>query len=111
MDRAGHAGLPPLDMGPESRAATVRRWLDAMGVETLLLEPGSSWENGWVESCSGAYFSIASDSSGPGREAAWRRSTPCRCTSTFSGRSRLAHVSAEISGDPQCAPMRVISPS
>jgi transposase InsO family protein len=26
-----------------------RRWLDRLGVKTLFIEPGSPWENGYIE--------------------------------------------------------------
>jgi transposase InsO family protein len=38
------------DNGPEFVAHTVRSWLTAIGVNTLYIEPGSPWENGYVES-------------------------------------------------------------
>ena len=38
------------DNGPEFIAAAIRRWLSYVGVETLYIEPGSPWENGYVES-------------------------------------------------------------
>lgn len=41
------------DNGPEFTANTVRKWLDRMGVKTLFIEPGSPWENGYIESFSG----------------------------------------------------------
>ena len=31
----------------------LRLWLDALDVETLFIEPGSPWENGYVESFNG----------------------------------------------------------
>ena len=31
----------------------MRLWLDALDVETLFIEPGSPWENGYVESFNG----------------------------------------------------------
>ena len=31
----------------------VRRWLGRVGVETLFIEPGSPWENGYNESFNG----------------------------------------------------------
>ena len=34
-------------------AALVRRWLAALQVQTLFIEPGSPWENGYVESFNG----------------------------------------------------------
>jgi transposase InsO family protein len=41
------------DNGPEFTAAAVRRWLGKLGVGTLFIEPGSPWENGYVESFNG----------------------------------------------------------
>jgi transposase InsO family protein len=41
------------DTGPEFIAEIVRAWLKRLGVETLFIEPGSPWENGYVESFNG----------------------------------------------------------
>ena len=41
------------DNGPEFIAKRLRRWLRRMGVDTLFIEPGSPWENGYVESFNG----------------------------------------------------------
>jgi putative transposase len=41
------------DNGPEFTARTVRTWLAQVGVQTLFIEPGSPWENGYVESFNG----------------------------------------------------------
>ena len=41
------------DNGPEFVARAVRRWLDQAGVQTLFIEKGSPWENGYVESFNG----------------------------------------------------------
>jgi putative transposase len=41
------------DNGPEFTATVVRNWLDRVGVKTLFIEPGSPWENGYVESFNG----------------------------------------------------------
>ena len=38
------------DNGPEFTAKAVRKWLNRVGVKTLYIEPGSPWENGYVES-------------------------------------------------------------
>ena len=38
------------DNGPEFIAQAVRDWLAESGVETLYIEPGSPWENGYCES-------------------------------------------------------------
>lgn len=37
------------DNGPEFVAKAVREWLEASGVDTLFIEPGSPWENGYIE--------------------------------------------------------------
>jgi putative transposase len=39
--------------GPEFTAASVRQGLARIGVKTLFIEPGSPWENGYVESFNG----------------------------------------------------------
>ena len=41
------------DNGSEFTARVVRHWLKAVGVRTLSIEPGSPWENGYVESFNG----------------------------------------------------------
>jgi transposase InsO family protein len=38
------------DNGPEFTAKKVKKWLMDMGVKTLFIEPGSPWENGYIES-------------------------------------------------------------
>jgi len=41
------------DNGPEFVARAVREWLARLGTETLFIEPGSPWENGYIESFNG----------------------------------------------------------
>ena len=41
------------DNGSEFTAKAVRQWLGSIGVQTLYIEPGSPWENGYVESFNG----------------------------------------------------------
>ncbi len=41
------------DNGSEFTADVVREWLGKVGVRTLYIEPGSPWENGYVESFNG----------------------------------------------------------
>jgi putative transposase len=41
------------DNGPEFTAHRVRDWLKSVEVKTLFIEPGSPWENGYVESFNG----------------------------------------------------------
>lgn len=38
------------DNGPEFVAEAVRRWIAAVGAKTAYIEPGSPWENGYIES-------------------------------------------------------------
>ncbi len=39
--------------GPEFTAKAIRSWLNRLGVKTLYIEPGSPWENGYIESFNG----------------------------------------------------------
>jgi putative transposase len=41
------------DNGPELTAKALREWLNDLGVKTLFIEPGSPWENGYIESFNG----------------------------------------------------------
>lgn len=41
------------DNGPEFTAKAIRGWLNRLGVKTLFIEPGSPWENGYIESFNG----------------------------------------------------------
>lgn len=41
------------DNGPEFTAKRVKDWLERVEVKTLFIEPGSPWENGYVESFNG----------------------------------------------------------
>ena len=41
------------DNGSEFTAKIVREWLGKVGVKTLFIEPGSPWENGYIESFNG----------------------------------------------------------
>jgi len=51
-----HRGPPAYirsDNGGEFTAHAVRNWLARLGVQTLYIEPGSPWGNGYVESFNG----------------------------------------------------------
>lgn len=41
------------DNGSEFTSEMVREWLQRLGVKTLFIEPGSPWENGYIESFNG----------------------------------------------------------
>ena len=38
------------DNGPEFVAGAVQQWIAALGARTAFIEPGSPWENGYIES-------------------------------------------------------------
>lgn len=40
---------------PELTAKALREWLNDLGVKTLFIEPGSPWENGYIESFNGKF--------------------------------------------------------
>jgi putative transposase len=46
----GAPGYIRSDNGPEFIADSIKRWLADNEVETLYIEPGSPWENGYIES-------------------------------------------------------------
>ncbi len=49
-------GLPRYlrsDNGPEFVARTLRAWLERLEAQSLYIEPGSPWENGYIESFNG----------------------------------------------------------
>jgi len=51
-----HRGVPEYlrsDNGSEFTAEALRDWLKRLGVGTLFIEPGSPWENGYIESFNG----------------------------------------------------------
>jgi transposase InsO family protein len=41
------------DNGSEFTADVIQGWLQRLGVKTLYIEPGSPWENGYIESFNG----------------------------------------------------------
>jgi putative transposase len=41
------------DNGPEFVATAVKGWISGVGAKTAYIEPGSPWENGYVESFNG----------------------------------------------------------
>lgn len=53
MATRGVPGHIRSDNGAEFTSRAVRRWLKNVGVRTLFIEPGSPWENGYIESFNG----------------------------------------------------------
>lgn len=53
MATRGVLGHIRSDNGAECTAKAVRSWLKRVGVKTLYIEPGSPWENGYIESFNG----------------------------------------------------------
>ena len=49
----GLSGFIRSDNGPEFTSKVVRSWLEQLGIQTLFIEPGSPWENGYNESFNG----------------------------------------------------------
>jgi len=49
----GRPGYIRSDNGPEFASKAVRKWRKKTGVGTLFIEPGSPWENGYIESFNG----------------------------------------------------------
>ncbi len=43
------------DNGPEFAATAVKGWITGVGARTAYIEPGSPWENGYVESFNGKF--------------------------------------------------------
>ena len=43
------------DNGPEFIAGVIQRWLKENGIKTIYIEPGSPWQNGFVESFHGRF--------------------------------------------------------
>jgi putative transposase len=53
---AGERGFPRyvrFDHGPEFVAYAVADWCKFNGAETIFIDPGSPWQNGWIESFNG----------------------------------------------------------
>ena len=49
----GTPGYIRSDNGPEFIAVAVKGWIGGVGAKTAYIEPGSPWENGYVESFNG----------------------------------------------------------
>ena len=49
------------DNGPEFTAKAIRGWLNSLGVKTLFIEPGSTWENGYIDNSSFTYSPLIGD--------------------------------------------------
>ena len=49
----GTPGHVRSDNGPEFAATAVKGWINGVGAKTAFIEPGSPWENGYVESFNG----------------------------------------------------------
>lgn len=50
VQERGAPGHLRSDNGPEFIARVIRSWVSASGMETLYIEPGAPWENGYAES-------------------------------------------------------------
>ena len=50
MARYGVPGYIRSDNGPEFIAANVQHWLSENQIKTIYIDPGSPWQNGYIES-------------------------------------------------------------
>ena len=50
MARYGVPGYIRSDSGPEFMAAKVQQWLSENQIKTIYIDPGSPWQNGYIES-------------------------------------------------------------
>ncbi len=55
MQERGEPDFTRTDNGSEFIAEKLRRWLESKGVKPLAVEPGSPWQNGYVESFNGKF--------------------------------------------------------
>lgn len=55
LRRRGRPAYVRCDNGSEFVAETLRRWLDRKGIRPMYIEPGSPWQNGFVESFNGKF--------------------------------------------------------
>ena len=86
------------DNGPEFSAKLVRRWLGRVGVETLFIEPGSPWENGYNESFNGKLRDeLLNGEIFSARSSRWRRSLGGRA-----GRAMEARVQYTVRPHSAC---------
>ena len=101
------------DNGPEFVAEAVRRWIAAVGARTAFIEPGSPWENGYIESFNGAATRRAPEwgnllhpqgSPGPYRSLAAPLQTPSAHIAAWDTGHRPRKRSSCQSGRP--APLR-----
>ena len=82
------------DNGPEFTAKLVRRRLGRVGVETLFIEPGSPWENGYNESFNSSSL----------------RSASSTIRSLYDGLNRRRSGLSTTSGSAGAAVLRLASP-
>ena len=50
MLRGTAAGFVRLDNRPEFVAIVVAQWCESHGVDAVFIDPGSPWQNAWIES-------------------------------------------------------------
>jgi putative transposase len=72
------------DNGPEFIAAAVADWCRFNGVDSVFIEPGSPWQNPWIESFNGR---LRDELPSVRR---WLRVRTCRWVRTISRRCRLS---------------------
>ncbi len=53
VERDGSPAFVRFDNGPEFVAATVAEWCEEVGTGAVFIDPGSPWQNAWIESFNG----------------------------------------------------------
>jgi hypothetical protein len=76
------------DKRPEFVAKVVQEWITAVGVKTAYIEPGSPWENGYVEPSSKVGGATSIQSGRLNRSATSYRHPKCSCQHPPRGRLR-----------------------
>ncbi len=53
LERGGPPGFVRFDNGPEFVSTAIADWCEEEGVDSVFIDPGSPWQNAWVESFNG----------------------------------------------------------
>ena len=78
------------DNRPEFAANAVKSWITGVGAKTAFIEPGSPWENGYVESFNGKLRDELLPSSCPASPPSKRATSSSPDDASLRGRMRLA---------------------
>lgn len=93
IEEHGAPGFLRSDKGPEFIAKAVQHWLAEKRIKTIYIDPGSPWQNGFVESSSTGAFAMSAStvsSSGHSPKREWSLKTSATTTTTFGRTAGLA---------------------